>query len=125
MPKYYLYFIIVAICTTMIALYFLNPIDFVWMPKCPVKLLLGIDCPGCGVQRAVHALLHGHYKEAIGYNLFLVVAFPYLFIILLSEVLREGKLRQRLRSFVECKWIVNGYIATFVIWFFIRNIFKY
>ena len=122
MVKSYKYVIIALACCALLALYILNPTDYIWMPKCPIKLLFGIDCPGCGFQRAVHAILHGHFKEAVGYNLFLVVAFPYLMVILLSDFMREGKLQQKLRSFVESKWVTNGYIVTFVVWFVVRNI---
>ncbi|MCR5159033.1 MAG: DUF2752 domain-containing protein [Prevotella sp.] len=89
-----------------------------------MKMIFRIDCPGCGFQRAIHALLHGRFIEAIGYNLFLVVAFPYLMIILLSDCMREGKLRQKLRFAVECKWVTNGYIILFFLWFIVRNIIK-
>ena len=122
--KSYTYTIVAAASCALLALYFINPIDYVWMPKCPVKMIFGIDCPGCGFQRAVHALLHGRIIEAVGYNLFLVVALPYLMIILLSDYMREGKLRQKLRSAVECKWVTNGYIIFFFLWFLVRNIIK-
>jgi len=32
---------------------------------CPFKKLTGIDCPGCGFQRSVIALLHGDLKNSI------------------------------------------------------------
>ena len=125
MGKPYTYIIIATACCALLALYYINPIDYIWMPKCPVKMIFGIDCPGCGVQRAVHALLHGRIKEAISYNLFLVVAIPYLIAILLSDYLREGELRQKLRFAVECKWGTNGYIALFILWFIVRNIVNF
>lgn len=31
---------------------------------CPFKQLTGIDCPGCGFQRALIALLRGHLRES-------------------------------------------------------------
>ena len=45
-------------------------------PKCTFKLLTGWDCPGCGSQRALHALLHGHIADAWGYNPFIFFAVP-------------------------------------------------
>ena len=33
-------------------------------PVCAFKYLTGYDCPGCGSQRAFHALLHGRVAEA-------------------------------------------------------------
>ena len=37
-------------------------------PRCAFKGLTGLDCPGCGAQRAAHALMHGRLAEAWGYN---------------------------------------------------------
>lgn len=33
--------------------------------KCPFKYLTGIDCPGCGFQRSVLALLNGDLHESL------------------------------------------------------------
>jgi hypothetical protein len=33
---------------------------------CPFKYLTGIDCPGCGFQRAVIELIQGHLHKSIG-----------------------------------------------------------
>ncbi|MEJ1223398.1 DUF2752 domain-containing protein [Sediminicola sp. 1XM1-17] len=35
-----------------------------FMLPCLNKKFLGIDCPGCGLQRAMALLLHGEFKEA-------------------------------------------------------------
>jgi hypothetical protein len=40
-------------------------------PRCPSKLLFGIDCPACGGLRGTHDLLHGHVREALDHNLLL------------------------------------------------------
>lgn len=40
-----------------------------WLQKhlipCPFKYLTGIDCPGCGFQRSVLALVQGNLHESI------------------------------------------------------------
>jgi len=33
--------------------------------RCPFKYLTGIDCPGCGFQRAVLALIQGNFHQSI------------------------------------------------------------
>lgn len=38
------------------------------LPKCPFNWLTGLDCPGCGATRMVHALLHGDVVGAFHYN---------------------------------------------------------
>lgn len=32
---------------------------------CPFKYLTGIDCPGCGFQRSVIALIHGELNKSL------------------------------------------------------------
>ena len=65
MAKANRYAFVAAACCVLIVLFIFNPTEHVWIPKCPVKLLFGVDCPGCGVQRALHALLHGHHHHRI------------------------------------------------------------
>ena len=60
------------------ALYFaLDPARYPF-PRCPLLLLTGRYCPGCGSQRALHALLHGQLARAAGLNLLAVLCVPVL-----------------------------------------------
>lgn len=60
-----------------------NPHDpSVLMPKCPTKLLTGVDCPGCGGLRMTHDLLHGDLAGAAHSNLFLLLLLPVLAVVL-------------------------------------------
>lgn len=47
-------------------------------PACPLKAMTGIDCPGCGITRAIHALLYGDVARALDHNLLFVIAVPFL-----------------------------------------------
>lgn len=47
-----------------------------WYPGCLFAGLTGLDCPGCGTLRAMHALLHGDLAAAFGYNLLMTAALP-------------------------------------------------
>jgi len=58
--------------------YTYDPAAHSWFPRCPFKALTGLDCPGCGSQRAVHAILHGDFREAFRYNALLLPFIPYL-----------------------------------------------
>lgn len=58
--------------------FFFNPAVESFFPPCPVKLLAGLDCPGCGSQRALHALLHLHFAEAFRLNPLALAAMPVL-----------------------------------------------
>ena len=47
-----------------------------WMPPCLSKTLLGIECWGCGMTRAVLACLQGDFDAAWAYNPRYVVVVP-------------------------------------------------
>lgn len=38
------------------------------IPLCHIKLMIGINCPGCGLTRAFFYLFHGSIREAISMN---------------------------------------------------------
>ncbi len=68
----------IAVLTLGLLYYFFNPVGHSFFPKCPFYALTGLDCPGCGSQRAFYALLHGHLLEAAGYNLLSVLVLPFI-----------------------------------------------
>lgn len=43
-------------------------------PRCVFHQSTGLWCPGCGLTRGFHELLHGHLGAALGYNIFTPVA---------------------------------------------------
>ena len=47
-------------------------------PVCPVKALTGLDCPGCGSLRAIHALSQGDVLGALDHNVLFVLFLPLL-----------------------------------------------
>ena len=55
-----------------------NPLDSIFFPKCPIKSATGLDCPGCGSQRALHYLLKGDIKQSFFQNPLLYVLVPYV-----------------------------------------------
>lgn len=103
-------------------LYVFNPTDYVLMPKCLFKLLTGWQCPGCGFQRATHALLHGHLAQAWAYNRFLVYAIPWLFLVMLTEWGPSSKYLTRLRRIVVSRWAIGFYLIATIAWGISRNI---
>src|SRR5690242_2746574 len=55
-----------------VVVYFFNPVTHPFYPECQFHRLTGLNCPGCGMTRAVYALLHGHLPEALRDNALLV-----------------------------------------------------
>jgi hypothetical protein len=51
--------------------------------KCTIKSTFGIDCPGCGLQRALISLLKGDIAESISYHAALI---PFIITIILLIV---------------------------------------
>lgn len=60
--------------------YRFNPASYSFFPQCPFHYLTGLDCPGCGSQRAVFCLLHGDIMGAIHQNFLLVTSLPLLIV---------------------------------------------
>jgi hypothetical protein len=66
---------IIAAGAALLLYFFVEPKDGN-LPKCFFHQLTNLYCPGCGVQRSFHALLHGHFLTAIDYNLLFILFLP-------------------------------------------------
>lgn len=92
------------------------------MPRCPFRLLTGFDCPGCGSQRALQALIDGHPLTAIRHNLILLPAIPYLALCAMHWIFpaseRITKTYRTLTSPAAVWWTV----AIIAAWWILRNI---
>lgn len=61
---------------------------------CPIHLLTGLRCPGCGMTRAFVSLCHFHFHQAFRYNILSVTLVPLLAVLLLireNRYIRTGK----------------------------------
>jgi hypothetical protein len=48
--------------------FFFNPSANNFYPVCQFHRLTGLNCPGCGMTRALYALLHGNFSTALHDN---------------------------------------------------------
>lgn len=117
-PKLWLAVVTVGVTAL---LFFVNPTEFALTPRCAFKMLTGWNCPGCGFQRAMHALLHGHWAEAWAYNRFLIYSLPYLACVLAGEFVLQGKLQDKWRRIFEGRTAILLYVALFCLWGVVRN----
>lgn len=99
--------------------YYKNPTS-PWFPQCPVKLLTGYSCPGCGVQRAFHALLHGNLGQALAYNYFFVLSVPYFILACIAFILKEKF--TKFEKIVEGRTLALIYVVCYCVWFVVRNV---
>lgn len=60
----------------LLLLFSFNPADGGFFPRCAFHTLSGLNCPGCGGQRALHHLLHGNFAAALRSNALLLALLP-------------------------------------------------
>lgn len=97
-----------------------DPEKRVLFPKCPFHALTGLQCPGCGSQRAIHALLHGQIAKAIGYNGLLVASIPVIGVIAAAEAGRKN--HPKFHAAVNSPKTIAVILAVIAAWWIIRNI---
>ena len=87
-----------------------------------MKLLTGWQCPSCGVQRATHALMNGHLLAALQFNWWFILSVPFFFLVVLSTLFETRPLWARIGAVVKCKAALWGYIASYFLWWVLRNL---
>lgn len=102
--------------------YSFNPGEYAIFPKCPFFVLTGLQCPGCGSQRAIHSLLHLNFIDAFKYNALLVISIPIVVLLLYAEINRKkySDFYFRLHN-IKYIWV---YFTIVILWFISRNIFQ-
>lgn len=103
--------------------YALDPSVSGVFPRCKFLSLTGYKCPGCGSQRAIHALLHGDLSGAFRCNALLLVSIPWVALCLLAEAQRTR--RPRLYARLNAPLLVWLFLIAVVLWWLLRNIFDW
>ena len=111
-----------GVITVLVLLYFFNPVETSLAPKCAFKALTGWSCSGCGMQRFLHAFMHGRFLEAIHYNYMLVVFLPYITLFAIEHFLLKGETQKRWKRVLENRWTTIGLCIMVTSWCVIRNI---
>ncbi len=117
------YIVVAAIllAITILCIYFyFDPSDN-FFPRCPFLSITGYQCPGCGSQRAIHALLHGDIASAWHFNAILLVFIPVVVVLLVAEIKREKW--SRFYAKVNSRLMIWGAAIVILMWWILRNIF--
>lgn len=66
-----------------------EPTSAGFFPVCPLYVLTGFACPGCGLTRGFHSLFHGDWIGALDFNLLLpvwaiIIGYVFVSLIVLS-----------------------------------------
>jgi hypothetical protein len=73
-------------------------------PSCPFHALTGWYCPGCGITRALHALVHFDVTRALAMNALVVLGLPLLAVMALQGLTQRALLPRV--AFDGRAWIV-------------------
>jgi hypothetical protein len=116
--------LLISVIIVLGILYFIyNPQNNFFFPKCPVFYYTGLQCPGCGSQRAIHFLLHADIISALKANFLLVISIPYL---ILNIVF--GQIKQPNEKILKWRKTLYGYkaimivLAVIILFCILRNI---
>ena len=106
---------ITAALLAAVVLFFFNPSQHGFYPRCFFKMATGLDCPGCGGLRATHQLLHGHLRAAFAFNPLFVAALPFAAFFAARAALEQwtGRKRPRLIPMTAAVWICAGLVVAF------------
>jgi hypothetical protein len=70
---------------------------------CPIKSTFGLDCPGCGSQRAFISLLKGNLMESLNYNVALIPFMVTIALLILQLIKKYDN---------GGKWVMWSFIVT-------------
>ena len=101
-----------AIAAAAVVLFFFDPASpqNQFFPKCPFRMITGLQCPGCGTTRACYQLIHLHPIAAFKLNPLMMMTLPFLIYGLLgftkSAITGQPQRRVFIPSFYLWAWVV-------------------
>jgi hypothetical protein len=98
-----------------------DPAKYAFFPKCPFRMLTGgLRCPGCGSQRAIHALLHLDFKEAFLHNPMIIISIPFLILLAAAFILKDT--HPGLYKKMNSSLLTILLLILMIFWWIFRNI---
>ena len=101
--------------------WFFNPTTAGIFPACPLFQMTGIACPGCGLTRGFHALFHGDFLTALGFNALLPIfafVFAYLFVAMVLIAVRGRAIKFQIFQ----PSLIWGFLILSLVFAVVRNL---
>jgi len=89
---------------------------------CPIKMVTGYHCPGCGSQRAIHQLLHLNVYRAFRLNPFMLASLPIIMYALGLRLYNYLFNTQHRVGIFYSKWFIYGYFGLALLYWLLRNL---
>ena len=91
---------------------------------CPIRYILGLYCPGCGVTRMCYALLKLDFYQAYRYNQLVFITLPFSITLILNYIYASIKNKEPWYKKIPLTiWCVI--IGIMILYGILRNIFPY
>ena len=96
-------------------LFFFDPSQHGFYPRCFFKMMTRLDCPGCGGLRATHQLLHGHLRAAFALNPLFIAAIPVVAFFSFRALFERitGSKSRRFMRYTTAVWIGGAIVIVF------------
>ena len=88
--------------------------------RCPIKLILGIDCPGCGMTRALKSVIMLDFKAAFNYHPMIFVIIPEAVYYVLSRYIIKKRFSEKTENVV----LITTAIVMILLWIYRQFISK-
>jgi hypothetical protein len=82
--------------------------------QCPVKSTLGVECPACGLTRAMALFARGHWKAAIDLHAFAPLFLGAGFFLVVSSIL-PARFQQKIADQIEAFERLSGIVGLLMI----------
>jgi hypothetical protein len=93
--------------------------------RCPVKAVLGVPCPGCGLSAAMVLLFQGQWRAALSSHAFAPV-FLFGFVLMAVVSLLPGRLHRtivRWIAAVECRTGIVTFVLLALVVYWVPRLF--
>lgn len=92
-----------------------------FLPKCFIYEGLGVYCPGCGLQRALHAFFNGHFLQAFRLNFLITLAIIVLIVDFFLLLAHKENLRPVPKIISNTSWLI-ALCCILIVFMILRNL---